>query len=419
MRRFALPLVFALLSRSVAAGDWPDFRGPQGNGQSLEVGLPLAWSEGADGKTQNVAWKVAVPGRGWSSPVVWGRQVWLTTCLEAERSLRALAFDVRSGALLHDVEVFRPVAFQATHLENSHASPAPVVDEGRVYVHFGAYGTAALDTASGAVLWRNTEIAVDHEVGPGSSPILVDDLLVVHFDGTDRQLVAAFDTRTGAIRWQRERSHPDFAAKRGMHRKAFSTPLLVRGDPPLLISPAAAHTVALDASTGEEVWRVLHEGYSTVTRPVAGLGMVFVGTGYMKARLLAIRLGGQGDVTASHVAWSTHWQVPANPSPLVVGDRVFLVSDWGIASWLDAATGEDLWHERLGGRFWASPVHAHGRIYAFADDGAATVLAAADRFAVLATNRLAGRIHASPAFADGAILVRTETHLYRVDDRAP
>ncbi len=411
MRGLALA---ALLLASPTAADWPQFRGPLGGGHSTETGLPLRWSE-----TENVTWKAVVPGRGFSSPVVHGGKVWLTTALEEERSLRALGFDLASGALLHDVEVFRPDTWQPSHPQNSYASPTPVAEAGRVYVYFGTYGLACLRAADGQPLWRSRELEQQHEVGPGSSPIPYRDLLIINCDGTGERYVAAVRKETGELAWKAPRSLP-LEDKLGTHRKAFSTPLIVHhAGKPQVVSPGAGQVSAYDPATGEEIWRVRHDGYSAVPRPVAGLGMVFVDTGYIKPHLLAIRLGGRGDVTDSHIAWRYHWQVPANPSPLLVGDRLYMVSDWGNASWLDARSGRDLWRRRLRDQHVASPIYAHGRIYNWSVQGKSVVLAAGDTFRELATNHLDGGVHASPAVAESAFVVRTATHLYRIEERPP
>jgi outer membrane protein assembly factor BamB len=388
--------------------DWPQFRGPTGDGMARQADLPLTWSEDT-----NIAWKTAIPGRGWSSPIVHRGKVWLTAAREEERSLRAVAVDLESGEILHDVEVFRPPAWRGNHAENSYASPTPVAAAGRVYVHFGAYGTACLDAADAAVVWKSRPFDFDHEHGPGSSPIVYRDLLIVNFDGAAERFVAAFDRETGELEWKAPRS-----VELVDHEYAFSTPLVVehRGAAQV-VSPGSGQVSAYDPLTGKEIWRVRHGGHSAVPRPVAGLGRVFVDTGYMKPHLLAIEPGGRGDVTDTHVVWSYHWQVPANPSPLLIGERLFFTNDWGNATWLDARTGEDVWRQRLGGRHYASPIYARGRIYTFDVDGETRVIAAEDEFRELARNRLDGGFRASPAVAGEALILRTETSLYRIEER--
>ncbi len=411
MRRVSAALLLALLQAPLAHAQWPQFRGPRGDGHSTAIGLPVTWNEG-----DNVAWKVAVPGRGYSSPVISEGRIWLTTALEDEGSLRALAFDRLSGEIAHDREVFRPEGWQHRHAENSYASPTPVAEPGRVYVHFGDYGTACLSAETGDVIWRSTELRVAHEHGPGSSPILWNDLLIVTFDGTDQRFVAALDKGTGELAWQTPRSVS--FERRPSHGKAFATPLVIMSaGRPQLISPGAGQVSSYDPATGEEIWRVRYDGYSNVPRPVAGLGLVFVDTGYIKPHMLAIHPGGRGDVTETHVRWRYHWQVPANPSPLLVGDRLFMVNDHGNASWLDARKGEDLWRQRLGGRHYASPIYASGRIYTFSREGRTVVIEAGDAYRELGRAELDGAIFASPAVAEAAFFVRTERHLYRLEER--
>lgn len=415
---------------------WPQLRGAH-QGQ-YEHGVPVHWSEGS----QEIRWKTPLPGRGFSSPVVLDGTAWMTTAYGESPpetpSLRLLGVDVETGELRVNLEVFAPAAWQPGHPDNSYASPTPVASDGRVWVHFGTYGTAAFDAAKllggegdrdDAVLWRVHNTPQEHEVGPGSSPILVpgagpngQDLLVVHADATDTQAIVALDAASGEIVWRTERFIPENeqAYQSGAHRKAFSTPLYyVYDGTPLLLSTSAAHTSAYDPATGRELWRVRHSGYSNVPMPVAGLGFVWINTGFMKPQLLAVKLSnepvGPLDVTEERVAWSYHWQVPANPTPLLVNRRLFLISDWGIASWLDALSGEEIWRQRLGGRTFASPLVAAGRIYTWNVEGETKVLTASDEFELLATNQLGAPIRATPAIACGAIFVRTTEALYRIE----
>ncbi|MCG8456897.1 MAG: PQQ-binding-like beta-propeller repeat protein [Holophagales bacterium] len=393
-----------------AAGEWPQFRG-DGTGTAPDSGYVLTWSE-----TEHITWKLSLPGRGHSSPVVKDGKIWLTTAMEEEHSLRLLGFDLESGESLHDVELFRPEKWLPSHPDNSYASPTPAADGERVCAHFGSYGTACVSTGNGEILWRGQPFVQRHEVGPGGSPVLFRDLLIVACDGTDSQLVAAVRATTGELVWRTPRHMPE--SRKPPQRKAFSTPLVVRQGPRwMVLSTGAAHTSAYDPTTGDELWWVEHEGYSNVAMPVVGLGFAFVNTGYNRPHLLAVALGGKGNVTESHVRWQYYWQVPANPTPLLVGQRLFFVSDRGNATWLDASRGEDLWRQRLGGKHYASPLVAGGRIYTFAVDGTTKVIEASDTFRQLAHNRLEGSIYATPALAGGALLVRTDRHLYRIEQR--
>ncbi|MCL6505069.1 MAG: PQQ-binding-like beta-propeller repeat protein [Pirellulales bacterium] len=406
----ALALTLAFAAAHARAADWPQFRGPDGQGRAMDGDPPLRWDEG-----QNIAWKAAVRGQGWSSPVIGGGQVWLTTADEGGHSLRAVCLDLASGELLHDVEVFRIAELPGKNEKNSYASPTPVLEQGKLYVHYGTLGTACLDAQRGEVLWRNQEIQVDHKEGPGSSPLLHGELLIVPFDGMDQQLVAAFDKRTGRIAWRAPRSgarnpNPDF-------RKAYSTPLIVahHGREELL-SVGADRVSAYDPATGRELWYVTFEGFSNVPRPVWERDRVYVCTGYMKPQLLAVELGSEGDVTRSHVAWRYERNVPANPSPLILDGLLYFVSDTGVATCLEAESGKLVWTKRWSGNFSASPVAAAGRIYWFNEEGEARVIAAGRTYRELAHNRLRGRVLASPAVVGRALVVRTDGHVYRLEE---
>ncbi|MEM6796414.1 MAG: PQQ-binding-like beta-propeller repeat protein [Acidobacteriota bacterium] len=405
-----LCLAFAL----PASGQWSQYRG-DGTGRSQETGFPVTWSE-----RENVAWKTPLPGRGYSSPMVTAGRVWMTTALDDARSLRLLGVDALTGELLHDLEVTKPEAWQPGHLENSYASPTPATEVGLVCVHFGTYGTGCYDTGEDGrgepkLLWLR-RFEQEHEVGPGSSPILWQDLLIVNCDGVDTQFVLALDKRTGEEVWRAERHGME--VRKGPHRKAFSTPFIFRwGSRSLLLSTGATHTSAYDARTGEEIWYVSHEGYSNVPMPMIGLGLAFVNSGFVRPEMLAVRLGGEGDVTETHVRYTYAWQVPSSPSPLLLGRSIFMVNERGNATWLDAFAGKEVWRQRLKGRLHASPLEAEGRIFVFRIDGTTLVLRAAGVFEQLAENSLEGEIRATPALADGSIFIRTDSHLYRLSQK--
>lgn len=363
-----------------------------------------------------MAWKIAVAGRGWSSPVIADGQIWLTTALDDGHSLRAVGIDAQTGKIIREVEVFRPEEPAPINAKNSHASPTSVLEKGRLYVHFGRMGTACVETATGRVLWTNNELVIQHKEGPGSSPIPYGDLLLINCDGMDFQYVVALDKQTGRIKWKTGRTgephpKPDF-------RKAYATGLIVpRGDHQQLISPGAHQVISYRPDTGEELWKVRYDGFSNVPRPLYGHGMVYVCSGFMRPVLLAIRPDGSGDVTDSHVVWEQPKSIPRNPSPILVGDRIYFAGDRGVAVCLDAHTGAEIWTERLGGNFSASPIYADGRIYFPGEQGETTVIAPGDTFQKLAVNQLDGRIQASPAVVDRSIILRTETHLYRLEKR--
>ena len=399
---FALPFLLSL-SAPAAGQEWPEFRGPTGQGHSVEAGLPLDWSE-----SRNIAWKTPVGGRGWSSPVVAGGRVWITTATEERgtASLRALAFDSQTGREVVNAEVFRIGGARLTNFKNSHASPTPIIDGDRVYVHFGALGTAALTTA-GEIVWK-TRLPYESQHGTGGSPALHGDLLIISCDGSDTAFVIALDTKTGKTRWKTDRRYPA--------DQAYSTPLVIRvGDRDQVISVGAYRAAAYDLQSGREIWRVRYDdGFSNVPRPVTGHGLVYIATGFQQPSLLAVRPDGTGDITKTHVAWTLQRGAPLTPSPLIVGDELYLVSDFGIASCVDAKTGQTHWQQRLGGNYSASPVFADGRIYFQSEEGLTTVIAPGKTFQKLATSQLDGGMLASMAVANGSLFIRTDSHLYRI-----
>ncbi len=413
LRLFALVLALPLALH--AGGEWPQFRGPGGEGHADDHAVPLTWSE-----TENVKWKTPIAGEGWSSPVISGNDIWMTTSLDKGQSLRAVCVDFQSGAIRHDVEVFHVAAPDSKHDLNSYASPTPVLAGDLVLVDFGRYGAAALSAKDARVLWRNEDLQVDHQTGPGSSPVVYRDKMIVVRDGIDRQFIAALDARTGRLAWKTERSVT--LTKPSNTHKAFGTPLLISvAGQDQLISPAAEWLYAYAPETGKELWRVHYPGYSNVPRPVFGHGLLFVATGFDRPEFWAIKPGGDGDLSATNVAWKIVTGAPAQPSPLLVGDLLYLVNDSGLASCLDAKTGEMKWRERLtskngiGGQFSASPLFANGRIYFFDRQGLTTVIEPRDTFQVLARNELDDGFMASAAVAGRSLVLRTKKALYRLE----
>jgi outer membrane protein assembly factor BamB len=379
----------------------------------------MKWSE-----TEHVKWKTAIHGRAWSSPVVLGGQVWVTTATEDGRQLFAVALDQATGKVVHDLRLFDVATPQYAHPFNTYASPTPVVEPGRVYVTFGSPGTAAIDTATGKVLWTRRDLECNHYRGAGSSPIIFRDLLLLHYDGSDVQYVVALDKRTGRTVWRTDRSidfqdlGPDGKPMaEGDLRKAFATPQIITVDgQPLMISMGAKATYAYDPLTGKERWRVEERtNHSASTRPVAGFGLVFLPSGFPKGELLAVRPDGHGDVTATHVAWRLTRGVPNKPSLLLVDDLLFMTTDAGVASAVEAKTGSVVWTGRIGGTHSASPVYGDGRVYFFSEDGKTIVVDASRTFKILAENQLGDGFMASPAIEGKAFFLRSKSHLYRIE----
>jgi outer membrane protein assembly factor BamB len=397
---------------AVAQTNWPQFRGPTGDGISTSTGLPVTWSE-----SEHVRWKTPIHDKGWSSPVVWGNQVWMTTALANGTKLFAVCVDKTSGRIVHDVEVFDIAEPQFCIEMNSYASCTPAIEAGRVYVHYGAHGTACLDTASGKTLWARQDLECDHFRGPASSPIIYGNLLVVALDGFDYQYVVALDKLTGRTVWRRDRNI-DYGTADGDAKKAYGTAKVIDADGRRqLVYPSAGATIAYDPQTGEEIWRINHGGMNASNPPLWGGGLLYLNTAAGGLKFFAMRVEGAGDVTKSNVVWKAEKGVPTRSSAVLLDDSLFMVSDAGIATCLDAKTGEEVWQKRLKGEFSASPITAEGRLYFSNQDGQTFVVAADRKYELLATNELADGCMASAAVSDKAIYLRTKTHLYRLEDK--
>lgn len=425
-----------------AYADWPEFRGPTGDGHvaasSTAADLPLKWSE-----TENVRWKTPIPHLGWSTPVVLGGQVWLTTATEDGHDFFAICVDAATGKILHNVPLFHcnepePLGNNV----NCYASPSPAIEPGRVYVHFGSYGTACLDTITGEVLWKRDNLPCRHYRGPSSSVVLFENLAILTFDGADLQYLAALDKQSGNTVWTTDRSvewndenitgeYAKYAdmAKDGDFRKAHSTPLIVESlDGRLqMLSGGAKAAYGYDPHTGRELWRVEFDDWSVAPRPLYQDGTAYMVTGLMHPELLAIRIDGEGVVTDTHVDWRIKTSIPKTASAILADDLIYMVTDDGVVSCVDAATGEEVWKKRIRGRYAASPIYAaenqrsdaasgtDSRLYFCNQDGETTVLKAGRDYKVLATNTLDDGFMASPAAADGSLFLRTRSHLYRIE----
>jgi outer membrane protein assembly factor BamB len=422
-------LCAALFSGEVIAAEWPQWRGPEGQGHAVAKDLPLTWSE-----KENITWRSEIPGKGWSSPVLSGNRIWMTTAIDTplteeqkkkklegntnnqplnlsgRLSLRAVCVDRDTGKILHDIETLVQEEPEPIHQLNSFASPSPVLVGDRLFCHFGTNGTACVDTQTGKVVWTNGDLKIKHENGPGSTPVAWNDLLIIHCDGSDVQYIAALEQSTGKIRWKTPRSgklNDDPQLK-----KAYGTPLIATlNGSEVVVSPGADWLYGYEPATGKELWKLSYGvlGFSIVPRPVLGGTRLFMSTSFIKPELLAIDLAGEPTI-----AWRVKKQVPNMPSPLLIGDELYLVADLGVASCLDAKTGDIVWAERLGGNFTASPLFADGRIYVGNREGSTFVIQPGREYKLLATNVLDGAIMATPAAVESSLYLRTDKALYRI-----
>jgi len=418
---FALLAVTVVVNAVEADENWPSYRGPTEAGHAGNAQLPLKWSE-----KENVVWKTAVKGKAWSSPVVWGERIFLTNAPEDGSRLSVVCLDKETGRVLYDKVLHQVVLPQYCHPFNSYASPSPVAEAGRVYVSFGSPYNACLDSESGDILWERTDFVCNHFRGPGSSPFIYKNLLILHFDGSDQQYVVALDKTTGETVWRTDRTvefddvNPETGkiAREGDLRKAFSTPNIADvGGRDVLISLGSMALYDYDPESGEELWRVEFIGsHSGACRPVFANGLVYSITG-SDAELWAVRPDGKGVVTDTHVAWKhKRVAVPRRSSFVVVDDSIFMVNDSGVAACLDAFSGKVIWKKRIGNEFSASLIQDADRIYFFDQKGKTTVVKASREFEVLAENELDEGFMASPAVSGNALFVRTKTHMYRIEN---
>jgi outer membrane protein assembly factor BamB len=396
---------------------WTHFRGNNLDGISAEQNLPVFWND-----STNIRWKTPVEGKGWSSPVVFGNQVWLTNSTREGKEMRAVCVDLYSGKILHDLLMFEPDTLYRIHPINSYATPTPAIEQGFLYVHFGRYGTACINTETGSTVWKRNDLQCEHVQGPGSSLLIYGDKLIVHLEGTDLQQILALDKRTGKIVWKTERPQECYEPLDEIGKKAYTTPLIVNvGGRDLMISNGSAVCIAYDPDTGEEVWRIVRGEDSTIAMPVEYRGTVFFYTGFVTdsdgkkhAELLAVNPDGTGDIGGTHILWTREFPILQLLTPVIHEGILYTVDSQGRLSCLDTATGRTLRSEKFRGKYNSSPLYADGHIYFSSTNGKTIVLKTGPDFEIVEENQLEGNIWATPAIADGALLVRTSEYLYKI-----
>lgn len=443
LRKLVMALLMAaifcpLLPAQSKSIHWPQFRGPLGSGHAVDASdLPSQFDDG-----KNLVWKTDLPGRAWSSPVFVDDQIWLTTAVEHKATpekleamkrdnnnrqglsafssvdLKALRLDRETGRVVAEVDLFTVENPPVIHSLNSFASPTPVVDDKHVYFHFGTFGTAAVERKSNAVVWQTQNYPLEHEAGPGSSPVLNNGLLIVNCDGCDQQFVVALDAETGEQVWKTERTGKLNPSP--MMKKAFCTPIIAqRNGRDELISPGANWVYAYEPDTGEELWKVSYGqlGFSNVAQPVTDGETLFVCTCFGKSKIMAIDFSGESPITEDNIKWDYRKQVPNMPSPIVIDGAVYFVNDRGIMTCLDAETGTRYWQSRLRGGFSSSPLLADGKIYVGNHDGEMFVIEPNKKeLVILAENTLDSQIMASPVAFGQTLYVRTADSLYRFEN---
>ena len=391
---------------------WSQFRGHYGNGIIKSTSAPINWSENT-----NIDWKTPIHDRGWSSPVIWNDQIWMTTATKDGNKMYAICVNKLSGKIEHDLHVFDVKSPQAITNENTYASPTPVVEEGRVYVHFGTYGTACISTKDGQILWKRRDLNCDHEIGagPASSPFIYNDFLIFNVDGRDVQYVIALNKETGETAWKTNRS-VDFSDVQVNQRKAYGTPFIIpRGNSNQMVSIGAKGVYSYDPENGKELWKAEHRGWSIAPRPVYGEGLVFTLIDRDRPEMWAINPNGSGDITETHVEWKETKRMPPRASPIIIKGLLFVVDRNGYISCIEAKTGKSIWQKRMKGRFSASPILANNLIYFFNEDTVCTIIKPTRELEIVAENQLSNeKLMATPAFDENSIYIRTEKKLTRI-----
>jgi outer membrane protein assembly factor BamB len=397
--------------------NWTHFRGSDLNGHARVKSAPLNWDE-----SSNIVWKVPVKGLGWSSPVVYGDQIWLTSADRNGKEFYTLCFDFETGQLLDEKLIFTRNNPQRIHSTNSYATPTPCIEKGFVYVHFGTFGTACIDTRTFEVVWKRDDLPCEHMQGPASSPVIYKEMLILHLEGTEDPYVASLNKRTGELIWTSVRPAEIYDPIQPVYRKSYQTPIIIDVNRrKLMISNSAFMCFAHDVYTGEVVWTVEYGYDSTVSMPLFHNGIVYVNSGWIFlenkpsfTRQYAIDPSGEGDVTDTHVKWIYEDEVPQIPTPVIVDNRMYMVHDRGMVTCLDLKTGNPVWKEQLSGNFNSSPVYAGGNIYFINVRGDCTIIEPADTFRLIAGNSIGETVKAVPAFVRDRMILRTEKNLIMI-----
>jgi len=424
---FTVTLVLFSLTPSLHGDElpWPCRNGPFQNGCAAERdarGVPVRWDETSG---ENIAWKIDLEGSGHSTPAIGHGRLWLTAATADGKRQFVYAIDARTGRVLVHKLIFENAAPEPlSNGVNTYASPSCVLEDDAVYVHFGSYGTARLDPQTADIVWQRRDFPCRHYRGPGSSPVLWRELLILTFDGIDQQYVAAVDKHTGKTVWRTDRSTdyhdlgPDGKPKReGDIRKGYGTPATMDvAGRTQVVSIGSRAAFGYDAATGKEIWTVTHSDFNAASPPLHFENTAIIDTGSGGDNLMAIRLDEttHGNVTNSHVVWNRKKGNARLSAPVLHRGRVWMLTDNGVLFGVDAKTGKQLAVLRLGGVFVASPVVVGENLYACDQEGTISVVRTSLPPEIIAKNRLSDGMRASPAVADGAIYLRTYHSLYKV-----
>ena len=412
---FLIPMYNRLTGQE---GNWTHFRGSDLSSIAAVEKAPLKWADDS-----GFRWKTDIQGKGWSSPVVYGNQIWVTTATEDGRELFAVCLDYQTGKIIYNIKVFTTDKPLRKHNINSYATPTPCIEKNFVYVHYGSLGTACINTNTGAIIWTRTDLKCEHVQGPASSPVIYKNLLILHYEGTDVRFIVGLDKATGKSVWKTDRPEEPYVPLTRIGTKAYITPLIlnVRGRDQL-ISNGSAVCIAYDPASGKEIWRVIRGAESTVSMPVTENGIVYFYTGFMVdsdgsqfSELLAVNPDGKGDITKTNIVWRKRTEPMQLLTPVIKDGLIYTVDTKNNMICIDAATGTDIWSTRQRANFNASPVFAAGNIYFFSIRGDAFIIKPGRKYEVVAENQLSDQIWATPAFVRNAMILRTDKYLGRIE----
>ena len=400
--------------------NWTHFRGTSLNAVSESANPPTQWSE-----TNNIRWKTDLEGKGWSSPVVLDNQIWLTTASDDGKKMNGVCLDFNSGKVLFNILLFTPDSVQGKHSINTYATPTACIEKGFVYLHFGTFGTACLSTSDGKIIWKRSDMNCNHVQGPGSSPIIYKNLLILHLEGNDVQYLVALDKTTGKTVWKAERPAKVYEPLAPIGKKAYITPPIVNvKGKDLLISNGSAICQALDPETGKEVWHVIQGTDSTIAMPVYENGLVYFIPGFVNSpegekytELIAVNPDGAGDIAKSNVVWKRKLPVLQLLTPLLKNGLIYMVDTQNNLLCLDAKTGDVVYTKKMKNKHYASPVYASGLVYFISGKGEATILKEGRNLEIVAENKLPGEVFATPAILRNQILIRTDKGLYCIQKK--
>ena len=415
---FSVAFLFGSKQANSQDKNWTHFRGSNLNGIAETDNIPLKWND------SNIKWKTKIHDNGYSSPVVYNNQIWVTTAKPDGKELYAVCIDFQTGEIIYDIKIFTPAEVEGKHSLNTYASPTPCIEKGFVYVHYGSMGTACINTANGSIVWKRTDFKCRHVQGPASSPVIYKNLLILHFEGTDVRYILALDKSNGKLIWRSDRPVEPYEALAKIGRKAYLTPIIidVKGRD-MLISNGSAVCIAYDPTNGKEIWRVVDGAESTISMPFTEKGIVFWYAGYMVSsdgtkftELLAVNPDGNGDITGTNILWKKRDEQSQNQilTPVIKDGLIYTVNTRNILMCIDAATGEEIWSTHVTSNYNASPIYVNGNIWFFSVKGEALVIKAGRKYDVVAQNQMDSGIWSTPAILKNSVIMRTQKYLYRI-----